>query len=682
MNKKLLILAPTFVALFLTSCGGGSAPSSTSATMETSKESSTSVVETSSEAVTSQSAIETSQATSEVQTSEQSSDISSAAESSSKKEESSSEVESSSKQEESSSIESSISITSYFTITFKDEDDNLLESKKWEEGSIPSYSYSKTDTKEWHYDVKGWSNELGGSVISLPKVSEDATYWAVVDKTKNQYTVTFDSTGGTTIDPVTVDYGTSIDAPSKPTKDGYSFSGWSYDNAGANKVCWPLEVTDDITLYGNWNETADIKGFLKTLISAKGLSPMDYIPEEMQPNYSANYVTESSVSYDFTHFNNISSIKYGGYGEQWKMVIDNIIESQRFYNVLTLSEAAINASVLLFNNYLDNNPSTTASHSLDETTYTASIDFHNDLLVYSLQLKTSFDLPLFGNVSPRIDMTYSLSSLERAVKIHLTDNIEMKYVVSSNLYAFGIEYGVEAGSRKAFFEVEKGDDSVSGHLYEYIQVKGKDLVSSAADFYINNTYTSVVGNKAGGMVGFKGYINELYKTNTGKLLGYEVRETLSLVTYNTLWFNLSDIAGLTNVKAIKNDNIDTGFLAKNSHDIYLNNSASIFTPAYNKKLGVKTSRKYDVEMRTQYFHNFVDGAVVEYVVEIPMMFIQAGNLETFASDMANESSISNASVKLSPTYLEKIQYDYAALIDIFISNKDNVTSDAISDFIG
>ena len=46
--------------------------------------------------------------------------------------------------------------------------------------------------------------------------------WAV-----NQYTLTFDTNGGSTIAPITQDYGTAITAPADPTKTGYTFAGWT-----------------------------------------------------------------------------------------------------------------------------------------------------------------------------------------------------------------------------------------------------------------------------------------------------------------------------------------------------------------------------------------------------------------------------------------------------------------------
>ena len=44
--------------------------------------------------------------------------------------------------------------------------------------------------------------------------------------TVNSYTITFDTDGGSAIDPITQDYGTAINAPAAPTKTGYTFMGW------------------------------------------------------------------------------------------------------------------------------------------------------------------------------------------------------------------------------------------------------------------------------------------------------------------------------------------------------------------------------------------------------------------------------------------------------------------------
>lgn len=68
------------------------------------------------------------------------------------------------------------------------------------------------------YTFVGWNPELA------EKVYADVTY--VAQWTVNQYTLTFDTAGGSEITPMTVDYGATITPPEDPTREGYVFTGW------------------------------------------------------------------------------------------------------------------------------------------------------------------------------------------------------------------------------------------------------------------------------------------------------------------------------------------------------------------------------------------------------------------------------------------------------------------------
>ena len=187
------------------------------------------------------------------------------------------------------------------------------------------------------------------------------------------------------------------------------------------------------------------------------------------------------------------------------------------------------------------------------------------------------------------------------------------------------------------------------------------------------------------MIGFDGYVNELYKASEGRLLGYEVREekTISGVkgTYNTLWFNLWDISGINSVKVT--DKTDGNQSSRSTVDVYLNGSSSLFVPTYNKKLLVKTSRKYDIEYRSRFYYTY-DSENQKYVaneVKVPMMFIQEdnsidSNFTDYSTDMLNENGITS-SVTMNRNDLNKVLADYDTLIDIFIQNKDNMSSEKI-----
>ena len=71
--------------------------------------------------------------------------------------------------------------------------------------------------------------------------------------TINEYTVTFNSNGGSLVASITQDYNTSIAEPTDPTLAGYTFSGWYSDVALTNAVTFPFNLpANSLTLYAKW----------------------------------------------------------------------------------------------------------------------------------------------------------------------------------------------------------------------------------------------------------------------------------------------------------------------------------------------------------------------------------------------------------------------------------------------
>ena len=51
--------------------------------------------------------------------------------------------------------------------------------------------------------------------------------WTNISCAVNQYTITFNSNGGSAVASKTQAYGTPVSAPANPTRSGYIFAGWS-----------------------------------------------------------------------------------------------------------------------------------------------------------------------------------------------------------------------------------------------------------------------------------------------------------------------------------------------------------------------------------------------------------------------------------------------------------------------
>lgn len=107
------------------------------------------------------------------------------------------------------------------------------------------------------YTFKGWT--LGGQPYDFgTPVAGNLTLTAVWEENKTPqpvtHKVTFDTNGGSAVDPQTVDDGATAVKPADPTRDGYAFNGWTLDGKPYD---FATPVTGDITLEAQWerNET-------------------------------------------------------------------------------------------------------------------------------------------------------------------------------------------------------------------------------------------------------------------------------------------------------------------------------------------------------------------------------------------------------------------------------------------
>ena len=91
------------------------------------------------------------------------------------------------------------------------------------------------------YTFKGWDKEIP-ETMPAGNITVKAQ-WEI-----NQYTITFDTNGGSEIAPITQDYGTKITAPDNPTRKGYTFKGW-------DKEIPETMPAENITITARWRDT-------------------------------------------------------------------------------------------------------------------------------------------------------------------------------------------------------------------------------------------------------------------------------------------------------------------------------------------------------------------------------------------------------------------------------------------
>lgn len=104
----------------------------------------------------------------------------------------------------------------------------------------------------------GWNTKADGTGISYTPGNTftmgTANVTLYAKWTINEYTVTFDSKGGSAVAGIKVNYDSVITEPAAPTKVGYTFGGWYKDTACVNSWNFSTDkVIKDITLYAKWN---------------------------------------------------------------------------------------------------------------------------------------------------------------------------------------------------------------------------------------------------------------------------------------------------------------------------------------------------------------------------------------------------------------------------------------------
>ncbi len=114
-----------------------------------------------------------------------------------------------------------LSLTANYTVTFDTDGGSEVKSQTVAYGgqaavpaapAKPGYTFAG-----WYLDGKAYDFDA--------PVTENLTLTA--NWTVNQYTITFDTDGGSAIAPITQDYGTAVTAPADPTRTGYTFAGWT-----------------------------------------------------------------------------------------------------------------------------------------------------------------------------------------------------------------------------------------------------------------------------------------------------------------------------------------------------------------------------------------------------------------------------------------------------------------------
>ena len=151
--------------------------------------------------------------------------------------------------------------------------------------TIETPTFTLNNPTKTGHTFKGWKLNGEGDAMMTVTISQGSTGHLAYTATwqVNKYTITFDSNGGSDVDPITLDYGSTVTAPAAPTKTGYDFAGWT----PALPATMPAE---NITVTATWT----VKTYTVSITGA-GVTA-----DKMNPEYGDDVVITIAADEDRT----------------------------------------------------------------------------------------------------------------------------------------------------------------------------------------------------------------------------------------------------------------------------------------------------------------------------------------------------------------------------------------------
>lgn len=183
-----------------------------------------------------------------------------------------------------------------FTVTFDSQGGTKVASQTLSKGEKITEPTNPTKDR---FAFTGWYTEASYTHIwnfEKDVVTNDITLYAKWEVA--EFTVTFNTNGGSSISPQPIANGAKIQRPLPPTKDGFVFDNWYKDEALTQVYDFSTIVTGNITLYAKWTEAATItKGMLQALMEeAYAINTNKYTDESLARVYDKLRIAETIIS--------------------------------------------------------------------------------------------------------------------------------------------------------------------------------------------------------------------------------------------------------------------------------------------------------------------------------------------------------------------------------------------------
>lgn len=414
-----------------------------------------------------------------------------------------------------------------------------------------------------------------------------------------------------------------------------------------------------------WRILPNLKQLADSVVQSFGNVPdvWAFLPQSFVP---ANRTITSIPSYE--DFTSVAWLLQNGMGKQLNMVYGELTKTQSALAYVNTVYAVMNTVKSLYTQYLDANPDNYKSFTSQTSGFTFTITVGETDYALSAEIG-SVKVLIFSST---VDKTYG-------ARIQLTDSSVIRYVVGEDSLTIAT---VALNVSALMIEFVETKDKKLGYIYEYLGKEGLFESECSALLEVGETYTTLIGTKGDFIPTSVSRNCEVYRNSDGKLVGTEVREELTVAgltdTYNTLWYPLTSVTGITSIKKVDEMN------GTNADTVYINGKTdTIHTKLYGGINAKTASRRFDIEFKTMYFwlYNETEQKYESVKAEIPMLFVQEEKFDSFAEDFREKNGIT-VSLNVNTADKTAVSYGYYTLLTAYDKIREKVTFATICTYCG
>ena len=207
---------------------------------------------------------------------------------------------------------------------------NLTINYKYADGTEAKPTHTESLTYGSSYSVAsplitGYTADKLTVSGSMPDsdVTVDVTF------TAKDYTVTYESNGGSTVPSQAVKYNETANKPADPTKSGYTFAGWYTEEKLTNKYDFATPVTGNITLYAKWTRNYTPRPYTPPTVvipddDALGLNTTDHFAYivgygngTFRPNAAITRAEFAAIAARFDNDGDKTAAKFSDIANHW-----------------------------------------------------------------------------------------------------------------------------------------------------------------------------------------------------------------------------------------------------------------------------------------------------------------------------------------------------------------------------